>query len=536
MRVVLTALTVLASLIVLAACGASPVDVARVAPGDDSPGPESLVTVGSGRLHGTVAPGYRLFADIPYAAAPVGARRWRPPEPAEPWTGVREATRPGPRCPQGLAKPPPGAPRTSEDCLSLNVWTPRGAGSARPVMVWLHGGAFLGGAGSDYHAQLLANQGNLVVVTVNYRLGALGWLAHPALAEQGQVGNYGLLDQQAALRWVRDNITDFGGDPAAVTLAGESAGAMAVCDQLASPGAVGLFRAAILQSGPCLKQANLAGAERVSVEWAARAGCPDSARAAPCLRALPVARLLSSPVFYSLAGVNSPGPVIGDPVLPGNPVDAARAHTTARVPVLIGTNRDEFRFFLAQRAVARNPHPAVPTAATYGQALAETFPGRGADVEAHYPLSAFGGRAPLAYSAAVTDQAFACVADTLAGAYADRAAVYAYEFDDQKPPPPPGLARSPFPLGAAHSLELQYLFQLGTDPEFAPDQLTLSDRMIRYWSRFVATGNPNPPDQPTWPRYDRSDPRVLRLVPAGDQVAADAGAEHQCAFWNPPPG
>jgi para-nitrobenzyl esterase len=527
--VLVAALVVVAA----AACGSALEDNARVAPADDSPGPESVVSVAAGRLHGTLAPGHRLFADIPYAAAPVGARRWRAPEPPAPWTGVRDATRPGPRCPQGLAKPPRGAPRTSEDCLSLNVWTPRAAGPARPVLVWLHGGAFLGGAGSDYRAQLLANQGNLVVVTLNYRLGALGWLAHPALAERGQLGNYGLLDQQAALRWVRDNIAAFGGDPTAVTLAGESAGAMSVCDQLASPGAAGLFRAAILQSGPCLEQTTLASAEQVSVAWAARVGCPDGAGAAACLRALPATRLLTSPVFYSLAGVNSPGPVIGDPVLPNNPVDAATAGTTARVPVLIGTNRDEFRFFLAQRAVARNPRPGVPTAATYRQALAETFPGRSDAVQAHYPPSAFGGRVPLAYAAAVTDQAFACPADILAGAYAAQAPVYAYEFDDPAPPPPPGLARSPFPLGAAHSLELQYLFQLGTDPEFTPDQLLLSDRMISYWSRFAATGNPNPPDQPSWPRYDRSDPRVLRLSPTGDQAAADVAAEHQCAFWNP---
>jgi para-nitrobenzyl esterase len=211
----------------------------------------AIVRTDSGPVHGTVTNEHRIFSAIPYAAAPVGELRWRPPQPPEPWSTPRDATKPGARCPQ-LPSAEFGSPGSvNEDCLSLNVTTPWPADPDRqkPVMVWIHGGGFFGGAGSDYDARRLAVGGDIVVVTVNYRLGLLGFLGHPNL---GDSGNFGLQDQQAALRWVRRNAAAFGGDPNTVTLFGESAGAWSTCVHLASPTAAGLFHRAVVQSGSCM--------------------------------------------------------------------------------------------------------------------------------------------------------------------------------------------------------------------------------------------------------------------------------------------
>ena len=200
---------------------------------------------------------------------------------------MRDATKPATRCLQDTARDPDYGLAAGEDCLSVNVWSPTGA-AGRPVMVWIHGGAFANGSADPYDARWLVTKGDIVVVTINYRLGAPGFLAHPALGPPGDVGNYGLADQQAALRWVRDNIAAFGGDPGKVTIAGQSAGGMSVCDHLVAPGSAGLFRAAIIASGPCSAQAVLATAERDSVAYAAGVGCPNPPPRRPacgrCLR------------------------------------------------------------------------------------------------------------------------------------------------------------------------------------------------------------------------------------------------------------
>ena len=232
-----------------------------------------VVQTVAGMVRGTVAPDHRLFAGIPYAAPPVGPLRWQPPAPAPAWQGVRDATRIGPRCLQDPGGDPEFGRQTDEDCLTLNVWTPpmRAGGGQRPVMVWIHGGAFISGSAGIYDSRWLATRGDMIVVTINYRLGAMGFLAHPALGPAGDVGNYGLADQQAALRWVRDNIAEFGGDPGKVTMAGESAGGMSVCDHLVAPESAGLFRSAIIQSGPCQAQLALPAAENRSLDYAAKA-------------------------------------------------------------------------------------------------------------------------------------------------------------------------------------------------------------------------------------------------------------------------
>ncbi|KUI26028.1 carboxylesterase [Mycobacterium sp. IS-1496] len=491
----------------------------------------ALVRTASGALRGTVAPDHRLFAGIPYAAPPVGALRWRPPEPAPAWDGERQATWSGPRCLQDPGGDLELGRQTDEDCLTLNVWTPPVSEGKRPVMVWIHGGAFVNGSGGVYDARRLAAGGDIVVVTVNYRLGTMGFLAHPALGEPGDVGNYGLADQQAALRWVRDNIAEFGGDPTKVTVAGESAGGMSVCDHLVAPGSEGLFRAAVIQSAPCQAQAPLPVAERRSLDYAAEVGCPDPATAAECLRALP-ADTLRKPVWFVEIGADQlTGPVTGTTALPVDPVRAIADGTAAKVPVLIGTNRDEFTLFVALRYLQHNDRY---TPEQYPGLLADTFGPDAEKVAARYPIDHFGPdprqSVPLAYAATVTDGEFACIADRMAAELGGAGApVYAYEFNDRAAPAPEPLQTLPFPVGASHSLELRYLFDVGGAPPLTPEQQALSDQMIDYWSAFVAAGAPSAPGAPEWPQFGAGS--YLSLHPGGSSMTSDYAQEHQCAFW-----
>ena len=343
----------------------------------------SLVETAAGTVRGVVESDHRLFAGIPYAAPPVGPLRFRPPAPVRAWTGIRDATEPGPRCIQDPGADPEFGKQSDEDCLSLNIWTPEMTGTPRPVMVWIHGGSFTGGSGKIYDGRWLVSR-DIIVVTINYRLGTLGFLADPSLGPPGDVGNYGLQDQQAALRWVRDNIAGFGGDPERVTVAGESAGGMSVCDHLVAPGSKGLFRAAIIQSAPCGAQADLATAQRRSVEYTAKAGCADPKTAADCLRSLPVDKLREPVTFFNIGENALPGPVVDSAALPVDPVTAIARNDAARVPVLIGTNRDEFTLFVALQYLRLGK---VYTAEQYPQLLRDTFGDNAAAVGERYPPS-----------------------------------------------------------------------------------------------------------------------------------------------------
>lgn len=484
-------------------------------------GDPSFVHVAQGILRGNVAVDHRLFAGIPYAAPPVGPLRFARAVPAPDWAGVRDASQFGPRCIQDPSADPERGRNTSEDCLSLNVWTPPVSGERRPVMVWIHGGAFVNGSSGVYDAHWLAARGDIVVVTINYRLGTLGFLAHPALGPADDVGNYGLTDQQAALRWVHDNISQFGGDPDRVTIAGESAGGMSVCDHLVAPGSAGLFRAAILMSAPCQAQADLATAQRRSLDYAAAVGCLDPATAAVCLRSLPVDRLRKPVWYYNIGSDELTGPITGTKVLPVAPLAAFAAGQAARVPVLIGTTRDEFTLFVALRYLLQGERF---TPDDYPKLLAETFGADADKVAAQYPVSRYGGVAQ-AYSATVTDSDFACVADRMAGALPGP--VYLYEFNDRDAPAPEPLRTLPFPVGASHSLELRYLFDIGGAPPLNPAQQKLSDAMIDDWSRFVSTGSPG------WPASAGTPSPAVRmsLQSDGSHMTDGFAQEHQCPFW-----
>ncbi|HYO02436.1 MAG TPA: carboxylesterase/lipase family protein [Mycobacterium sp.] len=511
---------VLAVMVLLAGCA----DGGGPAPATprQTPADPALVQTAMGAVRGVVTPEHRLFAGIPYAAPPIGPLRWQAPAPALPWPGVRDATHTGPRCMQDTSDLEMGR-QTSEDCLTLNVWTPPPSERKRAVMVWIHGGAFINGSAGIYDSRWLASRGDIVVVTLNYRLGALGFLAHPALGAPGAVGNYGLSDQQAALRWVHDNIANFGGDPDAVTIAGESAGGMSVCDHLVAPASEGLFRAAIIQSGPCQAQVALPEAQRVSIDYARGAGCDDLRTVADCLRALP-ANELRKPVWYYHIGDDAlSGPVTGTKVLPVDPMVAIAGGQAAKVPVVVGTNHDEFTLFVAlQYLRLKKPY----SEAQYPQLLSQTF-GRDAEaVAARYPLSRYEGSVPLAYSAAVTDGVFACVADRMAEGLARMDSVYAYEFNDRGAPAPDTLRTLPFPVGASHSLELRYLFDVGGAPRLNADQQVLSDQMIDAWSQFVRDGHPGD----DWPAFGGEEKR-LSLRPDGSRVETDFDQKHQCSFW-----
>jgi len=512
-------MALLAAAVMLASCG-------RGAPSTPSQAIDrTLVQTTSGPVRGAFADDHLLFAGIPYAAPPVGPLRWRPPRPPAPWHDVRDASKFGERCIQDVTADWDYGRGVSEDCLTLNVWTPNSsAAKGLPVMVWIHGGAFVNGSGDLYDGRWMVSRKDVIVVTINYRLGALGFLAHPALGANDDVGNYGFADQQAALRWVRDNIADFGGDPNKVTIAGESAGAMSVCDHLVAPGSAGLFRAAIIQSGPCQGQADRSTAEGVSRDWAAARGCADPATAADCLRALPVAKVGPPPLYYRVGADGLTGPVSNTALLPVDAMTAIADGKAAHVPVLIGSTRDEYRLFSALQFIRDGHMP------DYSKALAGAFGDDSGRIEQQYPLSRYENSA-LAFAAVVTDGLFACPAYKMASGMSPAAHVYAYEFNDRDAPVPEFVRGAPFPVGAAHGLELRYLFDTGGAPALDPAQKKLSDRMVDYWTGFISGGEPRADGAPDWPVFVGDRGPWMSLQTPEVRTFTDFADEHQCAFW-----
>jgi para-nitrobenzyl esterase len=485
------------------------------------------------------------FLGIPYAAPPVGKLRWRPPQPAARWAGVRDATTFASHCAQPGGTPF-GIASMSENCLYLNVYAPAGGQSStgsrhstggRPVMVWIHGGGFWLGESQDYNPSKLVTDG-AIVVTINYRLGALGFLAHPALASHpgGPSGNYGLMDQQAALRWVQRNIATFGGNPRNVTIAGESAGGLSVLAQLTSPGAHGLFERAIVESGAfALNQTPLATAEAAGKAFATKAGC--ASQTAACLRRLPVATILND---QGTSGY-TPG-VIDGQVLKQSIGSALASGHFNRVPIINGTNRDEERLFVALNLSVNSGHtttlqdPPV-TAANYQATIASTLGVSAAAasvIAAQYPLSAYSSP-PVAFSALDTDQNFACPALQVDGWTSRFVPTFAYEFNDENAPER-FLGPGSFPYGAAHESELQYLFGLRNPPTPYPGTLTapqqhLAASMKHYWTNFAAQGLPSAAGQPQWPVFSSDSQQMLSLIPPRPQLETDFATQHHCAFW-----
>ena len=485
-----------------------------------------VVTTSDGAVHGATVGAMDEFLGIPYAAPPVGPLRWKPPQPPAHWSGTRQATTFGSNCPQPASNF--GLASMSENCLYLNVYTPvrKADAGSLPVMVWIHGGVLVWGESNDYDpAQLVAH--GLIVVTMNYRLGALGFLAHPALADQpgGPSGNYGLMDQQEALRWVQGNISRFGGDPRNVTLFGESAGGLSVLSQLASPGARGLFAKAIVESGTyTLTPVSLATAETAGESFAASAGCPD--QSAACLRSLPVSTILK----YQDAGGYRPN--IDGEVLAESLESAFASGDFNHVPVIIGTNHDERRLFVAISQLAGDS----VTTGNYEsmiQSSLDVSPVTATEIVARYPLNSYASPA-LAFAAVGTDNSFACFAMTADQSLSKYVRTYSYEFNDENAPeryePPVG-----FPYGAAHESEVQYLFQLSNTPypgALSAPQRALAATMQTYWTNFAKAGDPSGSTVPAWKPFTSATHQTMSLDTPSPHVETTFASQHSCAFWD----
>ncbi|MGY0231310.1 carboxylesterase/lipase family protein [Longispora urticae] len=515
----LAATATLAALLTLAAPASAAPAQPATAPGSTATAAD-VVRTRSGPVRGTVTPTTRTFQNIPFAAPPTGDARYRPPGPVTPWRDTRDATRPGAACaqPAGL---PVGRPSAEEDCLVLNVTTPRTDRRDLPVIVWLHGGGLVYGVGDVYDAARLARQGQAVVVTVNYRLGVFGLLAHPALGPDS--GNLALADQQAALRWVRDNARSFGGDPGNVTVSGESGGGFSVCAHLASPASAGLFHRAILQSAPCTGWGSRprAESERLGLDLAARMGCPDPAVAAACLRGTDAAAMMAATPMVTEMQYETGGALL--PVSPGEAFASGRFN---RVPVLFGINHDEERLMVAgQEFFMGRPL----TREEYEARVRAMFGERAGRVLAEYPV---GDRSPgLTLATVQTDHTWARPAVDTLRLLARRTPTFGYELAEQRTPAMVGFPEMSFPLGAPHTGDLPYLFDMPFMARPDAEQSRLATEMIGYWTRFARTGDPNGGGAPCWPAQTPGRPFTMSLDVAGSH-GTDLAANHRYAFWS----
>jgi para-nitrobenzyl esterase len=538
---------------------AGAVNAVSVSTPDASP----AIVTHSGPIKGIETATTDEYLGIPYAVPPVGNLRWRPPRPFGRWHGVFQATQFGNSCPQ-----PDGFGGTSgsEDCLTLNIYTPRGKKNQNkhhglPVMVWIHGGALVTGGSGFYDPTRMVEQGGVVVVTINYRLGFLGFFAQQAIDEEGHLnGNYGLMDQQLALRWVRRNIGAFGGDPSRTTMFGESAGGQSVYSHLASPAAAGLFQRAISESGSYIQfqnywapisivplaQAETLGTSLVPSGAAVATGVGCASQTALCLRAVAASTLVLAepPTIY---------PFVDGTILPLNPTAAFSSGQFNRVPVISGGNHDEWRQFVADQYDATG-HPLTDEA-DYEAAVDALWGGFGPSFGPLiftdlYPLVNYpivppipGDPSPspgIALGASGTDGIFDCPERNGVILLSARVPTYAYEFNDENaylvfdvfPSPPFPLIT--FPLGTAHFTEVPYLFDVFSTPSnFTPDQKLLSESMISYWTTFARTGNPNSAGQPVWPPYSSATDEFQSLVAPTPTVETTFDTEHKCSlFWN----
>jgi para-nitrobenzyl esterase len=466
------------------------------------------IKTADGKVHGkTINEGkVRAFQGIPYAAPPVGNLRWAPPAPAKPWKETLDATKYGHHCAQNhvfddMVFQDAASPddKGSEDCLTLNVYTPANAKGKLPVMFWIHGGGYSGGGSSEprHNGDFLPTYG-VVLVTINYRLGVFGFLATPELAQEqgGSAGNYGLEDMVEALKWVKKNIGEFNGDPNNVTIFGESAGSFAVSTLMALPASQGLFAHAIGESGGALASGGLA-MENLSVrgpkedKWVESTGAKSLAD----LRAMSTDQILAAASKKGMIGFS---PVIDGKFIPKPIVDIYKAGEQAKVPLLAGFNHDEGSFLSLGMTADKWHAMGVQRYAEKAQEFFKLYPG-GTDTEAVKSASDFGGDQFIAYG-------------TWKWIEIDRQTgdkdIYRYKLDLAAPP-------SKFHPGsfAFHSDDIEYVFgTLATRPgaTWRPEDWELSKQMMGYWTNFAKKGDPNGPGLPEWPKYGTGDP-VLHL-------------------------
>ncbi len=484
------------------------------------------------------------YKGIPYAAPPVGELRWKPPKPALSRSGVLDAFEFGCRCissGSGSGVPRYMLPDMSEDCLNLNVWRPDRKGEF-PVMVWIHGGSLTVGTAAEpiYWGGMLSAFEDVVVVSLNYRLNYFGFLAHPALSEEdphGSSGNYGLMDQVAALQWVKNNISQFGGDPENVTIFGESAGGWSVCSLLASPLAGGLFHKAVIQSGGCDTVKSLDAGFEHGEEFARDLGCADSEDVLSCMRDMEPKEIKKALKKAKKKKDDGGGfdvksmleftwvPHVDGHALADVPVEAIRAGEFNRVPLLVGSNRDEVKLFaIALPGVRLAPKCLVSKfmESMVGEESVEEL------IEL-YPYKEYRRPADAAIDA-MGHMALGCKCFQAAEAVSDYEEVYYYRFDYDK-------HLLPHMVGAAHGLEIPFLFgNLKKPPAnwFLTRSQTKKGReitgiMMRYWADFAKTGDPNDADLVEWPAYDKGSRQRMYLdLPAKADKATNV---EQCGFW-----
>jgi para-nitrobenzyl esterase len=478
------------------------------------------------------------FLGIPYAAPPVGPLRFHAPEPPACWEDVRDATAYGSACVQNM---PTGGAAGDEDCLYLNVWTPSKSGPPRPVLFFVHGGALLFGSGSQdllfegtgnlYAGQTLASEHDAVVVTINYRLGELGFLAHPSLSgedDHGSSGNYGTLDQIAALRWVKDNIAAFGGDPDRVMLFGESAGGLSTCLLTSSPLAAGLFSRALIESGGCTVGSR-EGRYTQGTSIVDAVGCTGAPDVPACLRDQPADAFRVAPptginMFLSDGDINSAwnmpfGPNIDGYVFTEQPMQSLRSGHHNKVPLVVGSNATELDIFI--------PIGTINTCLDYVAFVGATFGALADEVLAQY--SCFDYLFPRWAAIDVgTDLMFTCPARRILRAALEGGTPVAYRYYD-----PHTFSNSPLTaLRSFHASELPFVFRtfdvLGYQP--TAGDTALSEAMGGYWARFAASGDPNGGAGLPWPAYDAAGD--VALVLDDDLSTTDKIASGHCDFWD----
>lgn len=480
-----------------------------------------------GLVQGAHGDGVHVFKGIPYAQPPVGSRRFGPPQPLQPWRGVHAAdsfSAVSMQNPSSIDRMLGGrAPAMSEDCLSLNVWTPGLDDARRPVMVWIHGGSFLSGSGRSpwYDGSALALGGDVVIVTINYRLGALGFLHLAEFdKELASSGNAGLLDQVGALRWVRDNIAAFGGNPDNVTLFGESAGAMSIGALLACAPARGLFHKAVLQSGAADNVIDANEASRVTRQLLDALGIDAGPGVVDRLRQVSSDAILEAQIVVRNLHTHTGmpwRPVVDGSVIPSHPLEAIERGDSAPVPLLVGTNLDEFRFFTLfdQRANQLTDETLIERC---DKRLGD---GSGAPLLDRYRAARPALSAPQVWAAIETDRVFRLPAVTLLDLQArHRAGCHGYLFTW----PTPAFGGV---LGSCHVIEVPFVFDNLRQPgvkglcgEITPPMQQLAANLAAAWTGFARTGDPGAEGMPSWSTWDK-DRRASMILDETSRMELD---------------
>lgn len=489
-----------------------------------------VATTQYGKVKGLVEDDVEKFLGIPYAMPPVGQLRWTAPLEPIAWSGTRDANQYANECPQGALLGDFADASTTEDCLYLNVFAPANKEKKKlPVMVWIYGGGMVVGQSTGYDGSALAMRGDVIVVSMNYRTNVFGFLAHPSFDEGGKSANFGLLDQQAALKWVQKNISAFGGDVNNVTIFGESAGGYSVLTHMMSPLSKGLFHKAIVESGGYgygLSNWTLEQAEAKAKEFAKTLGCED--QSADCLRKIPVEKILSLSQGFTVPDALM---IIDGYSLLKPQKQALESGDFTRVPILMGGNKNEWRWSVATQETTAGK---VISDHEYGSLIEERYGDLASIVASKYPLSKY-SNAREAWGDLQGDPFMICSSYNAIKALSNHAPVWAFEFADTSAPfyDPP---RS-FSMGAYHTAEIQYLFRGwkggydGSAPSLNEQQMKLSDQMISYWTTFARSGNPNAPDLPNWPKFTNNEV-MLSLNQPNPATITSFKNDHNCDFWN----